>query len=128
MQPIQPSQLTSSPSKSIFPIHESIRSRDIYRFDELIRTPRINIHAQDRKGYTPLLQAIDEKQPEMALALIERDYIGLSVNQPDNEGITPLLLAIHNEQQVVVLKLLEHPHITQSAINQTVQDGIAPLF
>ena len=70
---------------------------------------------------TPLLKAVDGKQPQMVEILLQA---GADINSCDHWGLTPLITAIFNQSSNIVSILLQ----CGCNIEQTCKNGMSPLM
>jgi ankyrin repeat protein len=63
-----------------------------------------DVHAETRKGFTPLATAASQNQPEAVRVLVDA---GANVNHRDHSGVTPLMEAVHAGAPEAVRALLD---------------------
>ncbi len=69
-------------------IFDASRNGDLLRVKELLAQDTSHVHAKDNKGFTPLVLAVYNNQPEIARHLLEN---GAEVDAQDASGNTALM-------------------------------------
>lgn len=69
-------------------LFEAARSGNLTQLENLLGDPEVDVNAQNQKGYTALILASYNNQPEAVKFLLEK---GADVNKPDSGGNTALM-------------------------------------
>jgi ankyrin repeat protein len=96
------SKPVQSRSQQTQSIDSSIEAQEDFEIMDDTADEELNI--QDEHGMTPLLRAIDQDQPQKALALIQR---GANPNLKDNNGTHPFVAAIVMGEPALIEVLLQ---------------------
>jgi ankyrin repeat protein len=102
------------------PIHKAAYFGNIPVVEYLTRLREININARDKRGRTPLLLAVLQRNSNIASQLID---LGADVNAQAFEGSTPLSLAIQNFSMTMGGKVTTLRLDTLAIIQKLLQSG-----
>jgi ankyrin repeat protein len=89
-------------------LHMALRGKCFNLAQQLISDPRSDLNARDKRGSTPLHEAVRAGHCETIQLLLER---GASVNARDLAGKTPLEIALNNLNQPAIETLLKHKDV-----------------
>ncbi|TAM40102.1 MAG: ankyrin repeat domain-containing protein [Rhodanobacter sp.] len=96
-----PNQTTSDYGTTL--VHHAAGRADATILKDLIAHGG-DVHAETRKGFTPLSTAASQNQPEAVRVLVDA---GANVNHQDRSGVTPLMEAVHAGAPEAVKALLD---------------------
>ena len=92
------------------PLLYAISNEIIEGVKELLKHPKIDVNAKNKRGDTILLEMINYKRKiDVVKELLKHPKI--DVNAKDKDGLTPLINAVRYKNVEAVRELLKHPNI-----------------
>jgi ankyrin repeat protein/preprotein translocase subunit SecA len=115
-------QINQADQLGNLPIHAAAMGGNVGIVENLIQQESMQLNAQNHRGATPLMLAIQHGKIEVVKVLLSRN---VDVNTLLPSGLCPLFLAIQNNYPDIALLLIQHSG--HSMVNVSLDSGETPL-